>query len=287
METMGKVAVVTDTSADIPPNLADELGIHMIPLKVLFGKQVFHDRVDIMPQEFYRRLRESDVLPTTSQPSAGDFVQCYRQVSQSAESTVSIHISGALSGTIESAHMAKMQMGSTIPIYVIDSRSTSMGLGFMALAAARMAAGGLDTPQIVARIQALIPRMNVLFVVDTLEYLHKGGRIGGAERFLGSVLSIKPLLHLHDGRVDALEKARTKPRALARLLEVMEARIGHAQAVHVAVAHGAAEKEALELREEIRACFPCQELYLSEISPVLGVHTGPGVVGVGFYTEEQ
>ena len=282
---MSKVAVVTDSSADIPPCIAETQGICIIPLKVLFGQQVFCDGVDIASEQFYRKLRESEVLPTTSQPSAGDFVQFYSEVGQSAESIVSIHISGALSGTIESACAARAQIGPSVPIHIIDSRSTSMGLGFMVLAAARMAADGLDAPQIVPQIHALIPRMNVLFVVDTLEYLHKGGRIGGAARLLGSVLNMKPLLHIHDGQIDALEKTRTKQRAIARLLEIMKDRIGGAEAVHIAVVHADAEEEALALKEEIEARFQCKELYLCELSPALGTHGGPGVVGAGFYSE--
>jgi len=283
---MGKVAVVTDSTADIPPQIANAQGVYVIPLKILFGEHVFHDGVDITPREFYRKLQESSVLPTTSQPSSGEFVKVYHELSRSAESIISIHISAALSGTLESAHAAKTQMDSSVAIHIVDSRSTSMGLGFITLAAAEMAADGLDAPQIVERIQALIPRMNVLFVVDTLEYLHKGGRIGGAERLLGSILSIKPLLHLNDGRVDALEKARTKQRAVARLLEIMEARIGDTRAVRAAVLHGAAEEEALRLKEEIETRFPCKELHICEICPALGVHTGPGIVGAAFYVEE-
>ncbi|MGB9880695.1 MAG: DegV family protein [Anaerolineae bacterium] len=283
---MAKVAIITDSSSDIPPDLAQALDIRIIPLKILFGAQVFHDRVDITPQEFYRKLRASRTLPTTSQPSAGDFVQVYQEVSQAADSIVSIHISGALSGTVESAHMARTQMGESVPIHIVDSRSTSMGLGFMVLAAAKMAAEGQDAPQIVAQVQKLIPRMNVLFVVDTLEYLHKGGRIGGAKRLLGSVLSIKPLLYLHDGQVDVLEQTRTKRGALNRLLEVVEERIGTAHGVHMAIVHAEAPGEATALKEEMEKRFHCQELYVLDLSPVLGVHTGPGVIGVGFYTEE-
>lgn len=283
---MAKVAIITDSSADIPPDLAQAWNIRIIPLKILFGAQVFHDRVDITPQEFYRKLRLSSVLPTTSQPSAGDFVQAYKEASKTAESIVSIHISGALSGTIESAHMAKTELGDSIPISIVDSRSTSMGLGFMVLTAAKMAAEGWDAPQIVVQVQKLVPKMNVLFVVDTLEYLHKGGRIGGAKRLLGSVLSIKPLLHLHDGQVDVLEQTRTKRGALTRLLQVVEERIDAARAVHMAVVHAEVLQEAMALKEEMEKRFRCEELYVLNLSPVLGVHTGPGVIGVGFYTEE-
>jgi DegV family protein with EDD domain len=283
---MGRVSVVTDSSADIPAETAEALGIHMIPLNVMFGRQVFRDRVDITPQQFYRMLRQSAVLPTTSQPSAGDFLEVYRELGQSARDIISIHLSADLSGTLESAHMAKAQLDLPVDIHIIDSRTTSMGLGFVALAAAAMAQRGLDAAEIVQHLNALIPRMNVLFVVDTLEYLHRGGRIGGAERLLGTVLGIKPLLHICDGRVDALEKARTKRGALARLLAIMETRIGTEQAACIAVMHGDAEIQAIALRDLIQERFHCKELHVCQLCPALGVHTGPGLVGAAFYALE-
>jgi DegV family protein with EDD domain len=283
---MGKVSIVTDTSADIPAETAEALGIHMIPLNVMFGRQVFRDRVDIMPQEFYRKLRESEQLPTTSQPSAGDFVELYRGLCESAEGIVSIHLSASLSGTVDSAHAARGQLDSPVPIHIVDSRTTSMGLGFLALAAAEMAQRGLGAAQILNGVTALIPRMNVLFVVDTLEYLHRGGRIGGAKRLFGTLLSFKPLLHIHEGRVDVLENTRTKRRAIARLLDIMKFRIGTAQPACIAVAQGDAQMQAIALRDVIRERFRCQELHMCEICPALGVHTGPGIVGVAFYVPQ-
>lgn len=283
---MDKVAILTDSTADIPSQIAEALGITVIPVTILFGQEGFRDRIDMTPEEFYRRLAESGVHPTTSQPSAGDFVEVYRQLSQSAQSIISIHVSSDLSGTVESAHAAKAQLDSSVPIHIVDSRSTSMGLGFMVLAAAEMVADGVEAAQIVARIEALVPQMSVLFVVDTLEYLHKGGRIGGAERYLGSMLRIKPLLHLDNGRIEPLEKARTKPRAMARLLEIVEERISDGRPRSFAVMHATAEEEALQLKQELEERFPGQEPYLCKLSPALGVHTGPGLVGVAFYTEE-
>jgi DegV family protein with EDD domain len=283
---MGSVAVVTDSTADIPPEVAEALGLVIVPLEVIFGMQVFHDGVDIAPEEFYRRLRESPVLPTTSQPPAGDFLRVYRELAGSAESIISVHIAAPLSGTLESAHAARTQLSSLVPIHIVDSRSTSMGLGFPVLAAAEMVTQGVDAPEIVRRVQTLIPRVNLLFVVDTLEYLHKGGRIGGAKRLLGSVLSVKPLLEIADGKVEVLANTRTKRRAIARLLAVAEERIGGAQTVHAAVIHAAACEDASNLRQEFEAKFPCKELHTCEICPALGVHAGPGTVGLAFYTQD-
>jgi DegV family protein with EDD domain len=169
---------------------------------------------------------------------------------------------------------------------VVDSRLVSMALGLVVLAAADMAERGLDAPEIVARVSALCPKVRALFIVDTLEYLHRGGRIGGAERFLGSMLSIKPLLQIADGRVEALEKTRTKQRALVRLLEVMGGWIGSASRLQIAVAHADALEDALHLKAEIETRFRQPVSYVCEFTPVVGVHGGPGLFGATFYAEE-
>ena len=283
---MDRIAILTDSSCDIPASEAEARGITIIPLKVIFGQQQLRDGIDITPSEFYVRLQQSKELPTTSQPSAGEFVDVYRELSQSADSIISIHISEDLSGTLMSARAAKAQLDSSVPIHIVDSRSTSVGLGFVVLAAARMVADGLDAPRIVERLDSLTSRIKVLFAVDTLKYLHKGGRIGGAERLLGSILSIKPLLHIDKGKIDALEKARTKKRALARLLEIMETEVAGAQRVHFAVVHAVAEEEALQLVREIEMRFSCRVPYLCELCPALGVHNGPGLVGAAWWVEE-
>jgi DegV family protein with EDD domain len=282
---MAKIAVVTDSTCDVAPRVAEALGAIVVPVKVVFGDEEFRDGIDITPAEFFVKLRETDELPTTSQPSAGDFAQVYRELSHTADAILSVHVSGELSGTLASAHAAKEQLDLPIPIHIVDSRSASMGLGLMVMAAAKLARNGAEVARIEDRLQAMVARMNIFFVVDTLEYLHKGGRIGGAQRLLGSVLNLKPILHLDDGRIDALEKARTKPRAVQRLLELVESRVGDRQ-VHVAVLHAAAEEEALLLKEDIEARFSCAEMHLSELCPALGVHVGPGTVGVAFYTDD-
>jgi DegV family protein with EDD domain len=195
---------------------------------------------------------------------------------------VGVFISTELSGTVASA-LAAQESLPDLPIEVVDSRFTSMGLGFVALAAARAAAEGKGLAEVAAAARELVPRVNVLFVVETLEYLHRGGRIGGASRLLGSALRINPLRHLTEGRIDALERVRTKRKAVERILEVMAERAGNAP-VHAAVIHANAPEEAARLREQVRERFPYTELYLAELSPVIGTHVGPGTVGVAFYT---
>ena len=250
---------------------------------VRFGDQELRDGIDITPPEFFRRLREADELPTTSQPSAGEFREVYRHLSHSADSIVSIHISEQLSGTLASAHAAKTQLDLPTPVHIVDSRLVTMGVGLLVLAAARLAKKGANAPEIVERIQALIPKTSTLFVVDTLDYLHAGGRIGGAERLLGSILNIKPILHITEGKIDALAKARTKRKAVARMLDIMSDRVGRAPAVHAAVIQADAAEEAARLKEKLETAFPCIELHTCDLCPALSVHTGPGTVAVAFY----
>jgi len=283
---MAKIALVTDSTASLPTELVRRHGIYVIPTYVIVRGRVFRDGVDLAPEEFYRLLREAETLPTTSQPSVRDFVELYIQLSQKAEAILSIHLSSRLSATVSSALAARREMR-PVPIHVIDSRSASMGLGFIVLAAARAVEEGKSLPQVTEVIEGLIPRMNVIFVVDTLEYLRRGGRIGGASALIGSVLSIKPILYLKDGRVELLEKVRTKRRAKERLLEIMAERLGSAKGIHVAILHADALEEAQAIEEQIVRRFEPVELYVDELNPVIGTHVGPGTIGLVFYAEEE
>lgn len=282
---MARIAIVTDSTAYLPVELADKYDIHIIPASVIFGDQAFRDRVDLTPKEFYQMLRVAETLPTTTQPSVGDFLELYTKLSREAEAIVSVHISSELSGTIDSALAAKEELPN-LPIYVIDSRFTSMGLGLITLAAARAVTEGKGLPGVVRAVEGLIPKMNVFFVVDTLEYLQKGGRIGGAAALVGSVLRIRPILHISDGRIDVLGKVRTKSKAVRRMLEIMEERVG-GNPVHAAVIHADTLDEAKELREVVASHFDCVELYTVELSPAIGTHVGPGTVGLAFYSDGE
>ena len=281
---MKMIKIVTDSTSSLPPTLAEEHGIHVMPVYVIFGEQSFQDGVDLTAEQFYHLLRESKKLPTTAQPSVMDFVQVYTRLARQAEAIVSIHLSHEMSATLDSALAAARELPQ-MPIHVIDSRSVSMGLGFMALAAARAAAEGKSVAEVVRTAEDLIPRMKVIFTVDTLEYLHRGGRIGGAAALLGSALSIKPVLYVKDGRVEALEKARTRKRAKGRVLSIMEEWIGSASVVHASVLHAAAPEEAQALADQVASRFHCAELHTAEAGPIIGTHAGPGTLGVAFYTE--
>ncbi len=277
-----KVAIVTDSTSSLTPTMGKEYGIRVVPVHLIFGTQSYRDGVDLDAESFYRLLHSSKQLPTTSQPTAEDFMRVYSALAEQAEAIVSIHLSHQMSATLDSAQAARQELPN-VPIHVVDSRSVSMGLGLMAIAAARAARDGKSADEIVRLVEELIPKMNVLFTVETLEYLRKGGRIGGATAFLGSALSIKPLLYVKDGRVEPLERQRTKKRAVERMLDRMAERIGASQSVHVAVLHCAVPEEAAQLAEQVAARFQCTDILTAEAGPIIGTHAGPGTVGVAFY----
>ena len=277
-----KVAVVTDSTSSLTPAMGKQYGLHVIPEYIMFGDQSYYDGVNLDAETFYRLLKNSKKLPTTSQPSAQDFVEMYTALAEEAEAIVSIHISQKMSATLDSARGACQQLPG-VAIHVIDSQSVSMGLGIIAIAAARAAAAGKEVDEVVSLVEALIPKVNVIFSVDTLEYLYKGGRIGGATALMGSVLSIKPVLYIKDGRIEPLERARTKKRAIMRVLDLMAERLEDTEGVHAAVMHCNVPEEAQVLGEQVKARFHPAELLVTEAGPIIGTHGGPGTIGIVFY----
>ena len=280
-----KVAVVTDSTSSLTQAMGRTLGIQVVPIYLLAEGQMYRDGVDLDAGTFYRLLRDKDHLPTSSQPTVDDFLQVYRPLSQQAEAIVSIHLSHHMSGTLDSALAASQQLPD-IPISVIDSRSISMGLGLIAIAAARACAAGQDAAQVVRLVEETIPRMNVIFTVETLDYLRKGGRIGGAAALLGSVLEIKPVLYVKDGRIELLERQRTRQRSIERIIRLMMERTGSCKCVYASVFHCAVPAEAQALADRVMDRFQGVELVVTEAGPIIGTHAGPGTLGVAFYTDE-
>jgi DegV family protein with EDD domain len=278
------VAVVTDSTAYIPDQALNRLDIPVIPLWLIWGDERYRDGVDIGPRAFYGRLQERDTIPSTSQPSVGEFIDFYRRVAeeQETDTIVGAYISSKISGTVASAEAAAAQVPE-LNVTVINSFSTSMGLGFVALAAAREAAAGGSMADVVAAAEAVQERLTVLFVVGTLEYLHKGGRIGGAKRFLGTMLNIKPLLHLNDGQVEAMGQVRTKRRAITEMLSIAEERLNGKQMAEVAVIDADNREESDMVADRVGRHFDVSPVYQAPVSPVIGTHAGPGTVGLGFY----
>lgn len=280
---LASVRVVTDSTANLPDELVALHRIEVVPLQVLFGAESFRDGIDISRDQFFRRLKEAKELPKTSQPSAGEFAETYRRLTADGSSVVSIHISNRLSGTVASAQTAQGMLPDA-RISVVDTLTASMAHGLALLRAAEAATAGAPHDEVVAIAQDVASRAQLYFVVDTLEYLHKGGRIGGATALVGSLVSIKPVLTVRDGRVETFEKVRTKARAVDRLLDI----IGDESAggsLHLAVLHAGAPTEAASLEERIRTRYQPAEILTGEVGPVIATHTGPGVVGAAFYVD--
>ncbi|HEY75619.1 MAG TPA: DegV family protein [Thermoflexia bacterium] len=280
-----KIAVVTDSTAYLPPDVQERLDIPVIPLNLVWGEEVLKDGEDIIPTAFYQRLQAASTMPTTSQPSAGEFVDFFRRVAEekNTDTILGFFISSELSGTVASAEAAKNLLDD-LNIVVVDSRSTSMGLGFQAMAAAEVIHAGGSIEEAVQAAETIRYRLHVLFVVDTLEFLHRGGRIGGAQRFLGTALKIKPILELENGRIESVEQVRTKKKAVARLVQIAQERAGAHPVPRAAVVHANAVEDCRRLQEQVQEALSPQEIYMTEVSPVIGTHTGPGTLGVAFYT---
>lgn len=283
---MSKVAVVTDSTANILPEMVRGLPILTIPLQVIFGEESFLDGVTITPDEFYLKLKTCKDLPTTSQPTPAAFIKIYRQLLAEGYDILSIHLSAQLSGTLDSALQAKQSLPEA-HIEVVDSKLTAMALGFQVLAAARAAVEGASLMECKSLAEKAREHGGAMFVVDTLEYLHRGGRIGGAAAFLGNTFNLKPILDLRDGRIEAVGKVRTKNKAVDFLVEHFVKRVDRHAPIHLAALHAQAPQEAAELLELVRSRFPVSDVsdcLISEISPVLGTHVGPGTVGLAYLT---
>jgi DegV family protein with EDD domain len=279
-----KVAIVVDGTAYLPEELIQKYNMHVIPLLVNWGGESLRDNVDITADQFYARLQKEKEMPTTSQPSPGDFLEIYKKAAETADSIVCVTISSELSGTYASAIAARDMMDG-FPIEVVDSKSTIMGLGFITLAAAEAIAAGADHKEAAAKASALVPRMRLLFVVDTLEFLHRGGRIGGASRFVGTLLSIKPILTLADGKVEPLDKVRTRKKALAKMLSIAENDLRGQTNFRIAVQNAAAPADGQKIANEVKKKFGLSDVIQSDISPVIGTHVGPGSIAVVYYIE--
>jgi len=284
-ETMRNVVVVTDSSACLPSDLVQELNIRVVPLLLNLEAQGLRDGVDITPTEVYRRLRANKHIPTTAAPSIGDFVRTYAAAGEEAPGIVSVHLSPKLSATHDVAVTAS-QLLDGAAIRVVNCETAAMGQGFAVLEAARAAAAGATLDEVAHRAEEVGARTSLLFTLDTLEYLHRGGRIGGAAALAGTILQIKPVLTLVDGRIEVLTKPRTKPRALRLILRQMADQVT-GRPLHAAIFHADVPGEAEALRQKVVEQFNCVELYVTEFTPVMGVHTGPGILGVAFYAEGE
>lgn len=279
------VRIVTDSTSDMSPETARELGVTIVPLSVIFGDEVYKEGVDITTDLFYEKLVTAKVHPTTSAPSVGDFLAAYESLLNETDEIVSIHLSSKLSATCEVAAQAARQMADRgAKIEVIDSNLISLGMTFVVVAAARAAAGGASIAEIRSIVERMIPHVHVYVALDTLEYLRRGGRIGRARAFLGAVLRVKPILSLRDGELHPEERVRTWNMAMDRLFQMGTS---FPRTKEVAVAYGTNAQDAEMMKRRIEAALPHATTHLIKIGPVIGVHAGPSLLGVGVLEGEE
>ena len=277
------IKIVTDSAADLPATLAEELDITVVPVYLRFGEEVFRDRVDISEDDFYKRLLNDPVHPNTTQPSPQDFASVYDKLSQEADSIISIHITGKLSGTYNSAILGKKMVDSKCPIEVIDSQTLSIAVGLMVIRAAKMARSAMSPQQIIDEVNKMISDTHLLILFDTLKYLLKGGRIGKAKALMGSVLNVKPLLTIIDGELVPSGQVRTRSKGMGRLLDFVK-NAGDIQ--DLAILYSTTPDEAQALIEQTSSMFPKEQTISARLGPALGVHGGPGILAVALREKE-
>lgn len=280
---MTKFAIVTDSTSYIPTEISQKYGITVAPQVLIWENQTYRDGIDILPAEFYKRLQTAKVMPSTSQVSPATMQEVFSGLVDKGMSVLGIFISSKLSGTLQSAIQGKDMMGSAgEKVTLIDSRSTAMGLGFQAIAAARAQEAGATLEEAAALAENAHERSGVFFAVDTLEFLHRGGRIGGAQRFIGSALNLKPILAVQEGKVEGIERIRTKSKAHDRVLELVTEKVKGKTGIRIATLHANASDDAQKLLDRASKQLSAVESLFTEVSPVVGTHAGPGTVGLAY-----
>ncbi|NJD60168.1 MAG: DegV family protein [Anaerolineales bacterium] len=279
---MSKIALVTDSTSYIPKDLVDKYQINVAPQILIWGEESFEDGVNILPSEFYTRLKKATVMPSTSQVTVTKFQEIFQRLLEQEYQVLAILIADKLSGTINSAVQAKAMLPADAPIEICDSNTTAMAMGFHVLTVARAIEQGASLPECVRLAQEATKLTGVYFAVDTLEFLHRGGRIGTGSRFLGTALNIKPILEVRNGAVEAVERVRTRRKSLSRIIELVEQQIGGRTPVRLATLHANSPEDARIVLEEANQKLGAVESIFSEVSPVIGTHAGPGTVGLAF-----
>ncbi|HEX9838967.1 MAG TPA: DegV family protein [Anaerolineales bacterium] len=280
---MSKIAVVTDSTTYMPPELVRKHNISVAPQVLIWGDQTYKDGVDIDSREFFTRLKTTKVMPTTSQVAVISFQEIFQDLVDKGFEVLALLVSSKLSGTVQSALQARDLMASARDkVNVVDSQSVAMALGFQALAVARAIEAGASLKEAIALAEKSHEFTGVFFAVDTLEFLHRGGRIGGAQRFIGSALNIKPILAIQEGRVEGIERIRTKSKAQDRVLELCIEKVNRRTPVRLATLHANAAEDAKALLTRAEQALKPIESIFTEVSPTVGTHAGPGTVGLAF-----
>lgn len=281
---MPKIHVVTDSGSDLPKSVRDQYNIHVVPLSIQFGEDIYKDGVELNADDFYRILTEAAVLPSTCQPSPADFVKCYESIAEPGDAIISVHLSSKLSGTYQSAVLAST-MVSRRQIHVLDTKAASIGIGLVALAVAEAVQNGASVEEALAVGEKVVDELQVYFVVDTLEYLKRNGRIGAASALVGSLLNIKPVLTLDNGIVAPYDKVRGKAKALNRIFGLLQDYVkAHPQRrIRVGITHANCIDEVLQLRDKIHEQLKIDDIIIEYIGPTIGVHVGPGTIALLWY----
>lgn len=276
------IRIVTDSTCDLPQELVDQYKIHVVPIPIQFGADTFLDGVTIDRPTFYERVEQDGVLPTTSQPPPNAFIEAYRKLAEQADEIISIHVTGKLSGTLNSAKMAAEAVADTIKVHVFDSWAGSGGLGFMCLDAARMAQAGKQVTEILKRLEETRPQVNHLFTLASLKFAEMSGRVNKLQSALASLLNIKPIIKADGGLMELAAQVRTRKKAIERVIEMARERVGDAR-VNLAVIHAQAPEEAAELLEQAKTALHCSETFVHELALSLAVHFGPGTLAIVTY----
>ena len=280
-----KIALVTDSTAYLTKEMIEKNNIFVTPLNVVFDEESYREGEDITTSEFYEKVKSEKKLPTTSQPSIGELINLYESLSKDYDAIISIHISQKLSGTFDASQSAG-QMVENVKVFSIDSAISTLPQGFLVLEAAEMIKEGKDVVEIVERIEELSHHTRAYFMVDDLSHLQRGGRLSGAQALVGSLLNIKPVLHIEDGRIEQYEKIRTKKKALRKMISLLEADISTKNVLKVVFIHGNDEETALTMQKEFLVNYPEVDTYISYFGPVIGTHLGEGSLGVAWYFEK-
>jgi DegV family protein with EDD domain len=278
------IKIVTDSACDLPPDYYRAYGIHVVPINIQFGTETYRDGIDLDRAGFYRKVEETDTLPGTSQPSSGQFEKAYRRMmDEGAEDIISVHVTAKLSGTYQSAKLAAEMLQGEVRVHPFDSACASGGQGFMAVEAVRMVRAGKTVGEIMARLETLRERVNIVLTLNDLRFAQMSGRVGRLQSSLASLLNVKPIVLLEDGIVDVVEKVRTRRRAVDRLIELMAERVGTSWEVNLAAIHADVPKEGQELLEQAKSFFNYREAFLANLTTSLLVHLGPATLGLVAY----
>ncbi|WP_379970491.1 DegV family protein [Ectobacillus sp. sgz5001026] len=277
-----RIAIVTDSTAYIPLQEREQLSIHMIPLNVTFGDASYQEEVDMMPDQFYARVREEAEFPKTSQPAVGLFIELFERLAKEYDAIISIHLSSGISGTYQTATTVG-DMIESAKVYTFDSEISCYVQGFYAIEASKMAKNGKSPEEIIARLEEMKESVEAYFIADDLNHLHRGGRLNGAAAFVGSLLQVKPILYFQDKVIIPFEKIRTRKKARKRIMDVFHERASQGLPMKAVVIHANCEEEAKEWQQEIQQLYPNVEVSLSYFGAVIGTHLGEGAIGFGWY----